>query len=402
MRWIALFLLVCQALCAQVQVGLEVFFNEGYPALIRNKKVGLITNQTGVNHELKTAVDLFRECKEFSLVALFAPEHGLRGSAHAAEKVPHVSGPIPVHSLHGETKRPTEEMLKGLDILVYDIQEVGCRSYTYASTLFYVMEEAAKKKIPVVVLDRPNPMNGVIVDGPMLKEEFRSFLGYVNVPYCHGMTIGELARFFNEEYKVGCMLKIVPMRGWKRTMTFKDTGLPWIPTSPYIPEPDSPFFYATTGILGMLELVNIGIGYTLPFKVVGAPWIQGHVFAEKLNAQNLPGVKFVPFFFRPFYGAYKNQECQGIKIVITDPLQFRPVAVQSLIIGMLKTLYPKQVSAKLASLSQAKKKSFCKVCGNQEMLELLLSDKYVAWKLIPFQQKEREEFLVLRAKYLIY
>jgi uncharacterized protein YbbC (DUF1343 family) len=401
---ILLSLLVSSCLFAEVEIGLDVFFKDGFPALLRNKKVGLITNHTGVNRELKSTVDLFRECKEFSLVALYAPEHGLTGSAYAAEKIPHgkSAGIIPLHSLHGDTKRPTEEMLKGVDVLVYDIQEIGCRSYTYACTLFYVMEEAAKKKIPVVVLDRPNPINGVVVDGPMLKDEFRSFLGYVNVPYCHGMTIGELARFFNEEYKIGCDLKIVPMRGWKRTMSFKDTELPWIPTSPYIPEPDSPFFYASTGILGMLELVNIGIGYTLPFKLVGAPWINALQFAEKLNSQNLPGVKFLPFYFRPFYGPYKNQECQGVKIVITSSVKYRPVAVQSLLIGMLKTLYPKQVNSRLSGLSAAKKKSFCKVCGNQEMLDLLLTDKYVTWKLIPFQQPEREAFLKTREKYLIY
>src|ERR1700722_5214618 len=148
-------------------------------------------------------------------------------------------------------------MLKGIDVLVYDIQEIGCRSYTFASTLFYVMEEAAKRKISVVVLDRPNPINGIIVDGPMMKEELRSFIGYVNVPYCHGMTIGELANFFNQKYQIHCQLKVIPMLGWKRTMSYKDTGLHWIPTSPHVPEHDSPLFYAATGILGELGIVNI-------------------------------------------------------------------------------------------------------------------------------------------------
>lgn len=388
---------------ANVSTGIDLLFEEGHSqTLLGGKKVGLITNHTGISRNFKSTVDLFKEATEFSLVALFAPEHGLNGNAYAAEHLPHSSKTIPIYSLHGETRRPTEQMLKGIDILVYDIQEIGCRSYTYASTLYYVMEEAAKRKIPVVVLDRPNPINGVMVDGPMMKEDLRSFLGYVNIPYCHGMTIGELARFFNEEYKVGCTLKVVKMQGWKRSMSFKDTGLPWVPTSPYIPEADTPFFYATTGILGMLELVNIGIGYTLPFKLVGAPWINATEFAAKLNKHNLPGVKFLPFYFRPFYGPYKNKECQGVKILITSTVQYRPVAVQSLLIGMLKALYPKQVDARLAAITAAKKKSFCKVCGNQEMLNLLLSDRYVAWKLIPFQQAERDAFLKTREKYLLY
>lgn len=389
-------------LCADVEVGLELFFKNGHHLAYKDKRVGLITNQTAVTRDLKTAVDLFKESSEFKLTSLFAPEHGLHGSAYAAEKIAHQSGEIPVHSLHGETRRPTEKMLKNLDLLVFDIQEVGCRSYTFASTLFYVMEEAAKRNIPVLVLDRPNPMGGIIVDGPMMKEELRSFIGYLNVPYCHGMTIGELARFFNEEYKVGCKLQVIAMEGWKRTMSFSDTGLPWVPTSPYIPEADTPFYYASTGILGMLELVNIGIGYTMPFKIVGAPWIRAKNFAKKLNDQNLPGVKFLPFYFRPFYGPYKGKDCQGVRIVITGKTEYRPLAVQSLLIGMLKTLYPKQVGTRLASLSAAKKKSFCQVCGNEEMLQLLLHDKYIAWKLIPFQQQERDAFQKTREKYLLY
>ena len=402
MKFLFITLFFVTTLAAEVETGLDLFFKEGHAAELRGKRVGLITNQTGINRELKTTVDLFKEATEFKLTALFAPEHGLNGSAYAAEKCNHVAADIPIYSLHGQTRRPTEQMLKSLDVLVYDIQEIGCRSYTYASTLYYAMEEAAKAKIPLIVLDRPNPMGGLVVDGPMLKEDLRSFLGYINVPYCHGMTIGELARFFNEEYKIGCSLKVIEMQGWSRSMSFKETGLPWVPTSPYIPEPDTPYYYASTGILGLLELVNIGIGYTMPFKLVGAPWINAVNFASQLNKQNLPGVKFMPFYFRPFYGPYKGKDCQGVKIVITSPNQYRPLAVQSLLIGMLKSLYPKQVGSRLAVLSAAKKKSFNQVCGNSEMWELLQKDQYVAWKLIPFQQTERESFLKLRERYLLY
>ncbi|MBI3211451.1 MAG: DUF1343 domain-containing protein, partial [Simkania negevensis] len=181
---------------------------------------------------------------------------------------------------------------------------------------------------------------------------------YVNVPYCHGMTIGELARFFNEEYKVGCKLKVIPMKGWKRSMSFKDTGLGWIPTSPHIPEPDTPLFYASTGILGELSIVNIGVGYTLPFKLVGAPWIDAKMFAEKLNNQKLPGVYFSPFHYRPFYGSYKDEECHGALIQIRNPKIYRPLAVQYMIIGLLKSLYPEKVKH---ALSKVEKTQFSKL-----------------------------------------
>ena len=200
------------------------------------------------------------------LKALFSPEHGLTGLAYSWEKVKdHKEDGIPVYSLHGETRRPTAAMLKDLDVLIYDIQDIGVRPYTYISTLFYSMEEAAKRHMQFVVLDRPNPINGHMIDGPMLEEQWRSYIGYINIPYCHGMTIGELAEYFNAEYKIGCNLKVVAMEGWSRDMTFKDTGLHWVPTSPHIPEAETPLFFATTGLIGELNIVNIGIGYTLPF-----------------------------------------------------------------------------------------------------------------------------------------
>ncbi|MGE5196163.1 MAG: exo-beta-N-acetylmuramidase NamZ domain-containing protein, partial [Anaerolineae bacterium] len=281
----------------QVKLGIDRFFDEGVYKCLSGKRVGLVTNHTGVDGQLRRTIDLFLlESRDFSLAAVFAPEHGLYGIAYADEKIEHgkLGISLPVYSLHGETRRPTKEMLKDLHVLIYDMQDIGSRSYTYATTLFYAMEAAAKEGVSVIVLDRPNPIGGLLVDGPMLEEKWRSFLGYINVPYCHGMTVGELARFFNEEYKIGCELTVVPMKGWNRSMTFGETGLHWIPTSPYIPEEDTPFFYASTGILGALGWVNIGIGYTQPFKLVGAPWIDADHFAEQLNAQKLPGTFFVP------------------------------------------------------------------------------------------------------------
>ena len=390
---------------ANIELGVDVFFKEGKVKELKGKRVGLVTNHTGVDSQLRSTVDLFLdEANEINLVALFAPEHGINGQAYAAEHVENKQSKqgVPIYSLHGSTRRPTAAMLEGIDVIVYDIQDIGCRSYTYTTTLFYMMEEAAKRQIPVIILDRPNPINGVIVDGPMLEEKWRSFIGYVNVPYCHGMTIGELARYFNDQYHIGCLLKVIMMKGWKRSMSYKETGLHWVPTSPHIPESDSPIFYASTGILGELSLVNIGVGYTLPFKVIGAPWICGRELADQLNAQRLPGVSFFPFHYRPFYGPYHGEDCQGVMIMVTDEQAYRPVVVQYMILGLLKNLYPKQVSARLAKLDPSKRSLFCKANGNEEMLSIINREKYIAWKLILYQKEEREFFRKERKKYLLY
>jgi len=401
---ICLFLTLPLSAASKVQLGVDAFFQGNHLAELKGMKVGLVTNHTGVSGQLKMTLDLFREAaKEFKLAAIFTPEHGLTGVARAGEHVDHsVAESVRVYSLHGSHRRPTAEMLDGIDVLIYDIQDIGSRPYTYATTLFYIMEEAAKYGIDVIVLDRPNPINGLVVDGPMLDPECRSFLGYINVPYCHGMTIGELARFFNTEYHVGCSLKVVPMKGWKREMTFQDTGLTWVPTSPQIPEMDSPYFFPMTGMLGELEIVNIGVNYMLPFKIVGAPWINAKKFASVLNAQNLPGVAFMPFYYKPFAGPYKNEECNGVKIIVTDHKTFRPVAVDYLIIGVLKTLYPKLMAKKLQGTSETKKIQFMKISGTPKIFHILNSEKYVVWKLINFQSAERNAFMEKREKYLLY
>ena len=405
MRSILFIILLSSVLNATVELGIDRFFSEQLDVVLENKKIGIITNHTGVNSKLQKTTDLFLEqAKTYTVVSFFCPEHGLKGNAYANEHVKDQksSKGIPIYSLHGETRRPTDAMLKDIDVLIYDMQDIGIRTYTYATTLFYAMEEAAKHNIQLIVLDRPNPMGGIIIDGPMLEKKWRSFIGYINVPYCHGMTIGELALFFNQEYQIKCNLRVIAMKGWCRTMTFKDTGLAWIPTSPQIPEPDTPFYCASTGLLGELGLVNIGIGYTLPFKVVGAPWIQAETFAEELNKQKLAGVHFVPFYYRPFFGSQKGKNCQGVKILITNTKTYKPLTVQYLILGMLKTLYPEQFFAALSKATPIQKELFCKANGNEIMLEWLEKEKYVAWKLIQFQDAEKETFLSKRKKYLLY
>jgi uncharacterized protein YbbC (DUF1343 family) len=392
-------------LWGKVELGVDRFFLDGGAQMLKGKRVALLINHTSRNAELKSTEEIFVEnAKEFQIMALFSPEHGLKGLFHAEEEVPDSKSHkgVQCYSLFGKNRRPTAAMLKNIDAIVCDLQDIGVRSYTYASTLFYVMEEAAKKGIEVIVLDRPNPLGGLLVDGPMLEESWRSFIGYINVPYCHGLTIGELALLFNGEYQVGCKLKVIRLAGWDRRMTFQETGLPWIPTSPNIPEPDTPLFYATTGILGVLNFVNIGGGINLPYKIVGAPWIDGEEFAQKLNAQKLPGVSFVPFHYRPFYGAMKGKDCHGVKILVRDKRTYRPLSVQYMLIGVLKSLYPKQIEAAIKNLTKVGKEIFCKANGNSKMLDLIEKEQYVAWTLIGYQEAERQKYLSVRSKYLLY
>lgn len=389
---------------AKVELGIDSFLSSKSATALEGKRIGLITNHTAVNKNLFSTFDLLLQ-NDFGgkLVAVFAPEHGFFGHILSEEKVKNETFQgIPIHSLYGNTRRPTKEMLKGIDILIYDIQDLGVRSYTYASTLFYVMEEAAKEKIPLIVLDRPNPLGGIIVDGSSLEEEFRSFIGYIDVPYCHGMTIGELALYFNNEYQIHCSLQVISMKGWKRGMLFTDTNLSWVPTSPYIPEATTPLFYATTGLIGQLSLVSIGIGYSLPFKVIGAPWIKAEEFTQKLNDQNFGGVHFVPFRFTPQFGLYKKELCQGALILIEEPKHYFPLKTQHGILGILKSLYPKMVQSKLSSLSSQKKELFCKAEGTGTIFSLLIAEKYPAWKMMRYQTKGREQFLEKRKKYLLY
>lgn len=389
----------------RISIGINNLLHTDHLQLLQGKRVGLITNHTALTNEFISsieAVKLAQKRGNFQLAALFGPEHGIHGSGYAWEKIKHKKDDqgLPIYSLHGETRRPTKEMLEGIDTLIFDIQDIGSRSYTYISTLFYCMEEAAKQGISFIVCDRPNPINGVIVDGPMLEERWRSYVGYINVPYCHGMTVGELALLFNAEYKIGCKLKVIPMSGWKRTMNFRDTNLPWIPTSPHIPEKDTPLYYPATGILGELQILSIGVGYTLPFKIVGAPWLNGELFAKHLNAQKFPGIEFRPFYFRPFYGRFEGEDCQGVLLVVTDHTKFLPVATQYLILGILKSLYPREFQKALAN-AEKRKTMFCKVNGTEEVWNILQKERYVVWKLRALHEKERKKFLKTRKKYLL-
>lgn len=396
--YVCIFISISIYLQGEVKVGLDVFFQENIWQKYKGKRIGLIINHTSVDHTLTSSTQRFLEHKDLHLVAIFCPEHGLEGEAHATEKiVSQKNKDIPIYSLHGNSKRPSSKILQDIDVLIYDIQCIGSRSYTYISTLFYIMEEASKNNVKVVVLDRPNPINGITVDGACLEEKLRSFLGYINIPYCHGMTIAELARYFNKEYQINCKLTVIAMQGWKRSMSYMDTGLHWVPPSPNIPEPDTPYYYPSTGILGELQLVSIGIGYTLPFKIMGAPWIDKKKMAKVLNSLHLRGAYFLPFSFKPFFGMHSKKVCQGIKIIITDPKLYQPISVQFAIIGILKSMYPQ----KFAKALSKKNTSFSKVLANQKIMHIIEQEKFPTWKLLEYKKKDMETFREKRKKYLL-
>lgn len=404
MKLICFFLLCFFSLLqGKVETGLERFIADKKYEKYKGKRLGIILNQTCVDSRLRPGYVCLREAG-FNVAALFAVEHGINGSAHGPEVIldSKTNCGIPILSIYGATKRPTKEMFDKIDVLIFDIQGTGSRSFTYENTLLWAMEEAVKYQIPVVVFDRPNPMGGIVVDGAMLEEKFRSLIGYIDIPYCHGLTNGEVALFFNREYKIGCPLEVIPMKGWKREMTYRETGLPWIPLSPHIPEPDTPFFYATTGILGEIGLVNIGVGYTLPFKVVGASWIDADKFAFQLNALKIEGVEFQPFHYRPFFGSCKEVDCHGVLLVITDYKLYRPTSTGYFIMGILKSLYPEKMTERVMNLTKSQWNAFCKTNGTEEILNILKTEKYATWKLVEYDKAKREQFSKKREKYLLY
>ncbi len=387
----------------KVKLGIDVL-EESNGGILKGKRVGLITNISGVNSKLTPTIDVLMRIKTIKLVALFGPEHGVRGTAFAGQKikdtVDEVTG-LPVYSLYGKQKAPTKKMVENLDALVFDIQDIGSRSYTYISTMAACMKAAKKFNKMFVVLDRPNPLGGLYVDGN-IPEKYGSFVCYYPIPYCHGMTIGELAEFFNNEFKINCDLHVIKMKGWKREMTWKDTGLCWIPTSPHIPEPDTPYFYAITGIIGELGLVNEGVGYTCPFKLMGAEWINAYKFAKTMNSYNLPGVKFIPFYYSPYYFRFAKKHLQGVKIYIIDPKVAQPLKVGFYLLYTLQKMYPDHINlSELYKKNPARFRMFELVLGSHQLLLDILANKHPE-EIFKSWQKNLEKFKEKRAKYLLY
>ncbi|MBM3749611.1 MAG: DUF1343 domain-containing protein [Acidimicrobiia bacterium] len=328
--------------------GIDVMRANGFAAL-KGMKVGLLTNHTGRTRDGAATIDVLVDAPGVTLSALFSPEHGIRGLLDA--NVPSTRDDktgLPIHSLYGDTRRPTEAMLAGLDAIVIDLQDVGARFYTYMTTMAYVMEEAAPREIKVFVLDRPNPIGGVSIEGPVLDEALASFVGYLPVmPTRHGMTLGELARLFNAEKKIGADLTVVAMRGWRRDAWFDETGLTWIG-----PSPNMRNLYAATLYTGLASFestnISVGRGTDTPFEHIGAPWIDGMRLAEALNARRLPGVRFYPVQFTPTSSKFANELCQGVFIVITDRDAVRPMRVGVEVASALHQLFPGRFEIDLA------------------------------------------------------
>lgn len=368
----ALELLASAPLEGQVRTGIEVLRERGFDVL-QGKRIGLVTNPSGVDRELNSTVDILHNAEGVELVALFGPEHGVRGDSYAGDKVADgidsATG-LPVHSLYGATRKPTKEMLEGIDAVVYDIQDVGVRSYTFISTLGLVMEACAEAGIEVIVLDRPNPLGGLKVEGPLVRDGWHSFIGQYSIPYIYGLTVGELALMLNGEglnrgqrgdrRPSACRLTVVPMDGWRRDMLYADTRLPWVLPSPNIPFCDTPQYYASAGIAGELAgYLQIGIGYTLPFQVFAAPWIDPAALKKELDSLGLPGVAFRTVVYRPFSGSQAGKTVRGVQYFFTDYAEASLTEVQFRVLEALAKLYPERAPFAAATSVGA----FDKVCG---------------------------------------
>ena len=324
---------------AKVLTGVDVLERDNFKPLA-GLRLGLITNHTGRDREGRQTIDVLHNAPGVKLVALFSPEHGIRGLADdkVSDSKDDATG-LPIYSLYGETRRPKPEQLKDLDALVYDIQDVGARFYTYISTLGYVLEEAAKVKLPVFVLDRPNPIGGVDVEGPIADSDKLSFTSYSTIPTRHGLTIGELAQLFNRQRNIGADVRVIKMDGWRRSMWFDETNLTWVNPSPNMRSLAEATLYPGVGLLETTN-VSVGRGTDTPFEVVGAPWIQGDKLAEVLNQRGLPGVRFVPVRFTPNASVFKGELCGGVNIVVTDRAMFRPLLTGIEMAVALRKLYP--------------------------------------------------------------
>lgn len=399
-----LFLLSAGSIYGQkIKTGIEVLKSSNFK-ILEGKRVGLITNPTGVDNKMKTTTDILFEAPNVKLVALFGPEHGVRGDAHAGDEVGNQKDPgtgLPVYSLYGATRKATPEMLKDIDVLVYDIQDIGSRSFTYISTMGLAMEAAAENNIEFVVLDRPNPLGGLKVEGNLVEDGFISFVSQFKIPYIYGLTCGELAKFLNEEGMTAkkCKLSVVKMEGWKRDMNYEATGLQWIPSSPHVPHPFSPYFYSATGILGELYYVSIGVGYTTPFQIFAAEWIDAEKFAAKMNALNLPGVIFRPIHIKPYYSTSAGVQIHGVQIHITD---FKVLAITDMQFYAMQVLYEMYPEKKIFNESTGGRfRMFDQVTGS-DYIRLKFSERYKFDDIKDYWYKDADSFKEKSKKYWLY
>ena len=402
--------LLSQAKQPVVKPGIEVLRDSGFQRLV-GKRVGLVTNPSGVDSQLRSTIDILFTAPGVNLVALYGPEHGVRGDVYAGgavtDTIDEKTG-LPVYSLYGATRKSTKEMLKDIDIMVYDIQDVGARSYTFISSLGLVMEACGELGIEVMVLDRPNPLGGNKIEGCYVEPGFFSFVSQYKIPYVYGMTVGELAKMINEEgmnrgqngkqEPAYCKLTVVPMQGWTRDMLYEDTGLPWVLPSPNIPFKDTPMYYAAAGICGELYgFMNIGIGYTLPFQLFGATWLDPDKLKKKLESYELPGISFRTIWYKPISGSQKGQLVKGLQYFFTDYEKARITETQFYVMQAVAELYPDKKAFEIISGYGL----FDKVCGT-DYVRTEFKKRYNVTDILEYWRKDEEDFRTLSQRYHIY
>lgn len=371
-----------------VRTGIDLLAEEPYLSLVRDKRVGLITNQTGINHEFRPTAEVLRDLPGVRVTALFAPEHGFYGNEQAGKPV---SSQSQIYSLYGENRSPQPQMLREVDVLVFDIQDVGSRFYTFISTMFECMEAASETGIPFIVLDRPVPIGGEAVQGPVLEPGFESFVGAFRLPIRHGMTPGELARMFRSENGLRVDLQIVPLRSWKRHMWFDQTGLPWVPPSPNMPTRETAAVYPGSCLIEGTNLSE-GRGTTKPFELIGAPWLNGTELARRMNALSLPGVRFRPQVFNPAFSKYEGKTCSGLQVHVTDRNLFEPIRSVLYLLSSIRMLHPNRLHFN---------DSFDRLAGNSWVREKLEQGESPD-KIIENWQEDLRAFKEARSKYLLY
>ena len=396
---------VTLSLAAQVKPGIEVLRDNNFEGL-HGKRVGLITNPTGVDNNLKSTIDILFEAPDVELVGLYSPEHGVRGDVHAGDKVDasvdKATG-VPMYSIYGATYKPTPEMLKDVDVLIYDIQDNGCRSFTFISTMGAAMEACAEQGKKFMVLDRPNPIGGYKIEGNIVEDSCFSFVSKFPIPYLYGLTPGELAMYLNEERLIAggkkTDLTVVPMEGYKRDMDFRATGMPWVLPSPHIPTSETALYYPMSGILGELYAISIGVGYTEPFKLFCAEWIDAPELARRMNGLNLPGMKFRPIYIKPFYSTGKGENLQGIEAYVVDK-NIAPITLtQFYVMQELADMYPDK---KLFDIGdQSRMNMFDKVTGSKEIRRRFTKNYKVA-DIEDYWNKDVDTFRKASAKYHLY
>jgi len=387
---------------SQVKTGIEVLAENDFD-LLRGKRVGLVSNPTGVDGSLRSTIDILHA--HVNLTALFGPEHGVRGDFsagdHVGDQVDSQTG-IPVYSLYGSNRKPNKESLKNVDVLVYDIQDIGVRSYTYISTMGLVMEAAAEMDKEVIVLDRPNPLGGIRIEGPLVEDGFHSFVSQYSIPYVYGLTCGELALMLNGEGMLEggkqCKLQVVPMEGWHREMTFGECGLPWVPTSPHIPDYHTAYFYPATGIIGELDPNMIGIGYTLPFRLLATENIDAQLLADAMNALKIDGVAFRPIWFKPYYMAKKGTPLQGVQIHLTDPLRAPLTSIQFWFLQEAHKLDP---SFDPFKGKEDRYRMFDMVCGSDRLRTSIMSN-FSFKEIQEYWNRDVDRFRELSIPYYLY